>query len=76
MPVCTPRGLGQDPITKCNKPVDSKVSMELPGGVRIVWHVCIDHLNEIYHRFQNFKAIDPVNGDRAIKRFKVLECYG
>ena len=76
MKICTPRGLGQDPATECNQPVDSKVSMGLAGGGRIIWNVCIDHLNEIYHKLQEFKANDPIGGEKAIQRFNVLEYYG
>lgn len=76
MPTCTPRGLGQDSIQGCDTPATTKVSMAIGGGARIIWNVCDDHLNEIYHKLQEFKQQDPVGGERTINRFSAIEYYG
>jgi hypothetical protein len=76
MPNCTPRGLGQDPIQDCSNPATTKVSIDRGGGAKIIWDVCDDHLNEIYHKLQQLKKDFPIVGDRTIKRFSVIEYYG
>jgi hypothetical protein len=74
--LCTPIGLGQDTVIKCDQPATTKVSMDIGGGgAKIVWNVCENHLNDIYRKLQKFKADDPIGGERAINRFKTLEYY-